>query len=271
MKGIKNIEPAKADIIAGTDPDYSTRDLYNAIAENNFPSWILYIQTMTTEQAKNTKFNPFDITKVWPQGDYPLKQVGRIVLDRNPVNYFAEIEQLAFNPGNFIPGIGPSPDRLLQGRLFTYTDTHRYRLGNNYQQLPVNCPFNKVRNYQRDGMDAINNQGGAPNYHPNSFGGPQDNPQAEQSFYNNDYGAITDNKMDYYDLSDEDNFSQPGCFYRDVLNDEKKTNLINNLADSLKKVSETIRNRAIGNFEQVDGNLGTRLKKECQVRLTAQL
>lgn len=141
--------PEEAAQLAGTDPDYALRDLYNAIQEGkktgDFPSWTFYIQVMTPEQAEKQKFNVFDITKVWPHEDFPLIEVGKIVLNKNPSNYFAEVEQLAFNPNNLTPGIGASPDRLLQGRLVAYQDAHRYRLGVNYEQLPVNNRGTKVK------------------------------------------------------------------------------------------------------------------------------
>lgn len=149
VKGIKNLDPKKAEEIAGYDPDYATRDLYNAIEEGKktgkFPTWTLYIQVMTQEEATQQSFNPFDITKVWPHKKFPLKPIGKIVLNRNPTNYFGEVEQVAFNPNNITPGIGASPDRLLQGRLFSYQDSHNYRLGANYEQLPVNRPLSKVQ------------------------------------------------------------------------------------------------------------------------------
>lgn len=142
------MDPQKAEELAGKDPDYAIRDLYNAIEEGKktgkYPTWTFYIQVMTPEQAKKQSFNPFDITKVWPHKDFPLIQVGKLVLNRNPTNYFAEIEQIAFSPNNLTPGIDSSPDRLLQGRLFAYQDAHVYRLGVNFQQLPVNRPFTKV-------------------------------------------------------------------------------------------------------------------------------
>lgn len=164
---------SKADELAGSDPDYSIRDLYNAIAKGEFPSWDLKIQIMTEEQAEKAKFNPFDVTKVWSQKEYPLIPVGKLTLDRNPNNYFAEVEQIAFAPSHLVPGIEASQDKMLQGRLFSYADTHRHRLGPNYLQLPVNCPYRvSVKNYQRDGPATYNdNQGGAPNYYPNSFEG----------------------------------------------------------------------------------------------------
>lgn len=159
---IKNLDVSKADELAGSDPDYSIRDLYNAIAKGNFPSWTAYIQVMTFEQAEKFKYNPFDLTKIWPQSEFPLIQYGKLVLDRNPNNYFAEVEQIAFAPSNLVPGIEPSPDKMLQGRLFAYSDTHRHRLGANHLQLPVNCPYRvQTKNYQRDGpMNFTDNQGG---------------------------------------------------------------------------------------------------------------
>lgn len=172
-QGIKNLPTAKADELAGSDPDYATRDLFNAIAKADFPSWNLFIQIMTFDDAERVKFNPFDLTKIWPQKDYPLMPVGKMTLDRNPNNYFAEVEQAAFAPSHLVPGIEASPDKMLQGRLFSYADTHRHRLGANYLQLPVNCPYKvSVKNYQRDGpMNSSDNQAGAVNYFPNSFEG----------------------------------------------------------------------------------------------------
>lgn len=163
----------RADELAGSDPDYSIRDLFNAIAKGDFPVWNCFIQIMTTEESEKVKFNPFDVTKVWSQKEYPLIPVGRMTLDRNPNNYFADVEQIAFDPSHLVPGIEPSPDKMLQGRLFAYADTHRHRLGPNYLQLPVNCPYRvSVKNYQRDGPMTFNdNQAGAPNYYPNSFEG----------------------------------------------------------------------------------------------------
>uniref|UniRef100_A0A1B0DEK2 Catalase n=1 Tax=Phlebotomus papatasi TaxID=29031 RepID=A0A1B0DEK2_PHLPP len=174
-QGIKNLTPERALELSGSDPDYSIRDLYNAIAKGNFPSWTFHIQVMTMEQAEKFKYNPFDLTKIWPQSEYPLIKVGKLVLDRNPKNYFAEVEQIAFSPSHFVPGIEASPDKMLQGRLFAYADTHRHRIGANHLQLPVNCPYRVTpKHYQRDGpMNFTDNLNGAPNYYPNSFGGPE--------------------------------------------------------------------------------------------------
>ncbi|PRD24340.1 UNVERIFIED_CONTAM: Catalase [Trichonephila clavipes] len=158
-QGIKNLTNEAARELAGTDPDYAIRDLYDAIANGRFPSWTFYIQVMTFEEAANFRFNPFDVTKVWPQKEFPLIEVGKFVLNRNPKNYFAEVEQIAFSVASLVPGIEASPDKMLQGRLFSYSDTQRYRLGTNYLQLPVNCPYRvRPRNYERDGEMTIQNQ-----------------------------------------------------------------------------------------------------------------
>ncbi|XP_053553125.1 catalase [Bombina bombina] len=151
-QGIKNLSVKEAERLVVSDPDYGIRDLFQSICKKNFPSWTLYIQVMTFEEAEKCPFNPFDLTKVWTHRDYPLIPVGKLVLNRNPENYFAEVEQIAFNPSNMPPGIEPSPDKMLQGRLFSYPDTHRYRLGANYMHIPVNRPRGtQVNNYQCDG------------------------------------------------------------------------------------------------------------------------
>uniref|UniRef100_A0A8C9T5K2 Catalase n=1 Tax=Scleropages formosus TaxID=113540 RepID=A0A8C9T5K2_SCLFO len=201
---IKNLRVEDADRLASTNPDYAIGDLYNAIANGNFPSWTFYIQVMTFEQAEKFPWNPFDLTKIWPHKDYPLIPVGKMVLNRNPVNYFAEVEQLAFDPSNMPPGIEPSPDKMLQGRLFSYPDTHRHRLGANYLQLPVNCPFRtRVANYQRDGpMCMSDNQGGTPNYYPNSFSAPE----AQSCFLETKFKVSPD--VGRYNSADDDNVTQ---------------------------------------------------------------
>ncbi|XP_018320803.2 catalase-like, partial [Agrilus planipennis] len=166
-QGLRNLTARRAQELTAEDPEYAIRDLYNAIGSSNYPSWTLYIQVMTDEQARNSSFNPFDATKIWPEDIYPLIQVGRLTLNENPTNFFQDVEQMALSPSNLVPGIKPSPDRILQGRLFSYPDTQRYRLGPNFLQIPVNCPLN-VRNYQRDGPMSYNNQGNNTVYHPNS-------------------------------------------------------------------------------------------------------
>lgn len=168
-QGISNLSAERASQIASEDPNYSIRDLFESIqSKDDIPSWTLYLQVMTFQQAESVSFNPFDVTKVWNHSDFPLLEVGRMVLNRNPVNYFAEVEQIAFSPAHMVPGIEPSPDKMLQGRLFSYADTHRHRLGVNYQSIPVNKPLNEVKNYQRDGNMTVSGNGGStPNYFPN--------------------------------------------------------------------------------------------------------
>ena len=177
-QGIGFLTQPDADRIAGEDSDYHRRDLYENIRTGNAPSWTLSVQLMPIADAPDYRFNPFDLTKVWPHGDYPLVKVGRMVLDRNSENSFAQIEQAAFEPANLVPGIGPSPDKMLQGRLFGYPDAHRYRIGANYLQLPMNQPKVPVHSYNRDGhMSHVN--GGDPTYAPNSYGGPVADPTYE--------------------------------------------------------------------------------------------
>lgn len=257
-QGIKNLPVEKANELSATDPDYSIRDLYNAIASCQYPTWTFYIQVMTMADAEKCQFNPFDLTKVWSHSEYPLIPVGRITLDRNPNNYFAEVEQLAFSPANLVPGIEPSPDKMLQGRLFSYSDTQRHRLGANFLQFPVNCPYRvTVANYQRDGpQNVTNNQAGAPNYFPNSFSGPQECPRAVQL----QPGECVDGKVGCYDSGQaEDNFGQATLFYKSVLDEGAKARLASNIAGHLKDATAFIQERAVKNFSQVHPDLGGRI------------
>jgi catalase len=266
-QGIKNLTSEKADEISGSDPDYSIRDLYDSIARGEFPSWSLKIQVMTYEQAEKFRWNPFDLTKIWPQGEFPLIPVGKMVLNRNPENYFAEVEQAAFAPGHMVPGVEPSPDKMLQSRLFSYADTHRHRLGVNYQQIPVNCPFaTRVKNYQRDGgMNVDSNQGGAPNYFPNSFGGPT--PVASATWHSDH--LVGD--VGKYNTRDDDNFTQVNTFFNKVLNAQEKERLIKNIAGHMKNAQEFIRKRAIENFSKADPHFGKRIQEEIENSLRAKL
>lgn len=268
-QGIKNLDVSKADALAGSDPDYSIRDLYNAIAKGDFPSWNLFFQIMSPAQAETYKWNPFDVTKVWSQKDFPLIPVGRFTLDRNPNNYFAEVEQAAFAPAHLVPGIEPSPDKMLQGRLFSYTDTHRHRLGANYLQLPVNCPYRvSVKNYQRDGPQTFNdNQGGAPNYFPNSFEGPETSARARnlQPAYN------VSGDVNRYDTGDEDNFSQATIFWNNVLDEAARKRLVSNIAGHLVNAQTFIQERAIANFAKVSTDFGKALTEAVNLKKTAKI
>jgi len=255
---IKNLSTERAGQLAGDDPDYATRDLFNSIASGNFPTWTLKIQIMNYDQAEKFKWNPFDLTKIWPHSEYPLIPVGKMVLNRNPQNYFAEVEQIAFSPSHMVPGVEPSPDKMLHGRLFSYPDTHRHRLGTNYQQIPVNCPFAaKVRNYQRDGLMTVDgNQGGAPNYFPNSFNGPQESKEAEW------HVPHVAGDVKRYNTADDDNFTQPGNFWRKVLKSDERDRLVKNIAGHLKDAEEFIQKRAVANFAKADPEYGRRIEEE---------
>jgi len=196
------------------------------------------------------------LTKVWPHAQFPLVPVGKVYLNRNPRNYFAEVEQSAFAPAHLINGIEPSPDKMLQGRLFSYTDTHFHRLGTNYLQIPINCPYrSRVANYQRDGPQTFtDNQGGAPNYHPNSFQGPVEKLEAlEHRFH-------CTGDVERYNSHDDDNFTQPGTFWRKVLDEGGRKRLVENIAGHLVNAKQFIQDRAVKNFSQVDPEFGRRLE-----------
>nr|CAB3227981.1 catalase-like [Phallusia mammillata] len=263
-QGIKNLMADQADKLASSDPDYAIRDLFNSIANKNFPTWSMHIQVMTYAQAEKFKFNPFDLTKIWPQADYPLIPVGKMVLNENPSNYFADVEQIAFSPSHMVPGIEASPDKMLQGRLFSYPDTHRHRLGSNYLQLPINCPFSvkKLENYQRDGPQCVTDNGnGAPNYYPNSFNGPVDGKRSQgrsrQTALHVD--KITGD-VKKFNSADDDNFTQVGIFWNKVLNAAEKQRLAENIGNHMKSAQPFIQKRAIANFAASDPNFGAMIQ-----------
>ena len=257
-QGIDNFGGEEAARMRGIDPDCATRDLYEAIERGDYPSWRLEVQIMTPEQAKEYRFDPFDITKVWLHADFPPMDVGRLVLNRNPENYFAEVEQAAFSPANFVPGIGPSPDKLLQGRLFSYHDTHLHRLGPNYHLLPINAPRAcKVSNYERDGaMRTDGGGGGGPNYWPNSFGGPDPDPEAALPPI--DVSGLA--ARHEYPLGDID-FVQAGLLYRKVMKDEDREHLISNIVGHLGGAQMRIQLRQAALFYKADNEYGERVAK----------
>ncbi|MCX6569851.1 MAG: catalase [Candidatus Aminicenantes bacterium] len=258
VQGIQNFDGPEADRMRGVDPDVTTRDLHAAIARGEFPAWRVEVQIMTPAQAKDYRFDPFDITKVWPHADFPPVEIGRMVLDRNPENYFAEVEQAAFSPGNFVPGIGPSPDKMLQGRLFSYHDTHRHRLGPNFHLLPVNAPkAAPMASYQRDGaMRFDGNGGGGPNYWPNSFGGPA--PDAGFVFPAIDVAGAAARHA--YVLGDVD-FVQAGALYRKVMTDKDREHLVANIVGHLKGAQKRIQLRQTALFTKADAEYGERVAK----------
>ncbi|TYZ68858.1 hypothetical protein PybrP1_010083 [[Pythium] brassicae (nom. inval.)] len=260
-QGIRNLPVHEAERLAAADPDYATRDLYDAIQDQDFPSWTMYVQVMTPQRARESAVNPFDVTKVWSHQDFPLVEVGRLVLNRNPQNYFAEVEQLAFSPSHLVPGVEASPDKMLQGRLFSYPDTQRYRLGVNYQQIPVNRPLSAVHTYQRDGFMSVHgNMVGAPNYFPNSVAGtPQET--ADYAFVSA-IAADGAGVVDKFSTRDEDNFSQVATFYNHTLDAAARERLTSNIAGTLAKASARVQERAIANFFQVDAHYGQRVQEK---------
>jgi len=255
-QGIRNLTAQEADRMKSVDPDHATRDLYQSIARGEHPSWRVEVQIMTPQQAKDYRFDPFDITKVWPHADFPPMTIGRMVLDRNPQNYFADVEQAAFSPGNFVPGIGPSPDKMLQGRLFSYHDTHRHRLGANYHLLPVNAPKAcPMVNYQRDGaMRFDGNAGGAPNYYPNTMGGPAPDPKVAEPAI--DVTGIAARQP--YDHPNDD-FVQAGELYGKVMTDEDRDHLISNIVGHLGNAQKRIQLRQTALFHKAHPEYGRRV------------
>lgn len=243
VQGIKNLTGKEADEMRTKDMDHAQRDLYTAIEKGDYPKWKLQIQVMTEEESKTYRINPFDLTKVWPHGDYPLMDVGILELNKNPDNYFQDVEQAAFAPAHIVDGIGFSPDKMLQGRLLSYPDAQRYRLGANYEQIPVNrCPF-ATHNYQRDGMMRIDGNGGSnPNYYPNSF----DNIQTEAS-YQEPAWELDDLVADRYDRNAEgenDHYTQPGNLFR-LLTPQEKESAIQNIVNSMSGIEGPKRNEII--------------------------
>ena len=258
--GIANLTSEEASAVAAKDPDHATRDLFEHIKGGGVPAWKAYVQIMPYEDAATYRYDPFDVTKVWRYKDSPLIPIGRLVLDRNPQNFFAEIEQAAFSPSTFVPGIEPSPDKLLQGRLFSYPDTQRHRLGANYAQIPVNCPYSTkpANNYQRDGQMRIDGNGGsAPNYSPNSRGGPVADPKASEIA---EALQGTTGRTEYPQTNRADDFEQAGLLYR-VMSEAERSRLVSNIAGHLGKASKEIQKRQVQHFLAADSEYGSRISK----------
>ena len=257
-QGIKNLMNAEADTLAGTDPDYSQRDLLHAIDQKDFPSWTVQIQVMKESEIDNFEYDPFDLTKVWPHKDFPLIDVGVMTLDRKPSNYHAEVEQAAFNPSNIVPGMGYSPDRMLQGRLLSYPDAHRYRIGTNYDLLPINARKNNGINYNRDGsMRFDGNFGDLPNYEPNSFGGPKEDPK----YTERPYSTATTAKVGRYDhREDNDDYTQTGNLWR-LFDDGQKDRTAETIAKSLGQTPIRIQKLQLSHFEKADPDYAHRVAK----------
>ena len=272
MQGIKNFTNDEAAEMKGKDADFAQRDLVEAIDRKEFPKWAMKIQVMTEEQATTTSFNPFDLTKVWPHSDFPLINVGVLELNQIPKNYFADVEQSAFAPAHIVDGISFSPDKMLQGRLLSYPDAHRYRLGANYEQIPVNrCPF-AVNNYQRDGLMSVNGNGeDAPNYFPNSF----DDIVVDAS-YKEPAMHLDTTVADWFDRNGEgenDHFFQPGLLYSKVMNDYDRHNLVSNIVGAMSGISgdkkDVIINRQLCHFFRANASLGMAVAKGLGVDVDA--
>lgn len=282
MQGIKNFTAKEANEMRGIDPDHAQWDLIKAIEKKDFPKWTLKIQVMTDEQAKTFEWNPFDITKVWSHKHFPLIDVGIMELNKIPDNYFRDVEQSAFAPAHVVDGIGYSPDKLLQGRLLSYPDAHRYRLGVNYEHIPVNkCPYG-VQNYQRDGYMQVGvNGGGNPNYRPNSF----DDTIADESYKEQPlqlelnlsglpeeiYPSI---QADWFDRNENDNdhYTQPGILYREAMNGQDRKNLVSNIVNAMSNIcgykKDDIINRQLCHFFRVDIQLGIAVAEGLGVAIT---
>lgn len=262
MQGIRNLTREEAIRLSGEDPNHATIDLYNAIERGECPAWRVCVQIMPVKDAKTYRWNVFDITKVWPHKDYPLIEIGRMTLNRNPKNYFAEVEQAAFSPGNFVPGIGASPDKMLQARVISYHDAHLHRLGPNYQLLPVNAPKAcKAQNYQRDGyMRLDENGGGGPNYWPNSMGGvAPDATVAEPPI------DLEGQAARYPQELTDDDFFQPGELYRRVMTETDREHLIGNIVAHLGSAQKRIQLRQTALFYKADADYGSRVAKGLKI------
>jgi catalase len=259
VQSIENFTDAQAKTMSAEDPDFHRRDLFNAIAAGDAPEWRLEMQIMPFADAADYRFNPFDLTKVWPHDDYPPIQVGRLVLDRNPENFFAEVEQAGFSPANLVPGTGLSPDKMLMGRIFSYHDTHLHRIGANYEQLPINAPKSAVNSYNKDGRMTYHHSGKQPVYAPNSFGGPQANPEhGSELFWHVPEGEL--GRYAYEKHAEDDDFGQPGTMYREVMSDTDRQHLVENIVGHASlDVTPEMQARVVAYWTNVDADLGARV------------
>ena len=265
QQGIRNLLPEDAVRIAGVDPDYAQRDLFHAIETGHFPRWNVFVQVMTDADRiaweQRTGWDAFDLTKVWPHADFPRIPVGVLELNRNPENYHAEVEQAAFSPANVVPGLGFSPDKMLQGRLFGYHDAQLYRVGTNHQHLPVNRPRCPFHNQQRDGAMAIVNPGAAPNYAPVQAGGSD-----SRGFGHGDRGWVVEGVAGHHDPRGiADDFTQAGNLYR-LMTPDAQDRLTTNIANSLRDVPEDIQQRQLGHFTKADPRYGAAVARKLAAR-----
>lgn len=263
QQGIKNLTDQEAAELVGKDRESSQRDLYEAIERGDFPRWTMYVQIMPEADAAKVPYHPFDLTKVWPKGDYPLIEVGYFELNKNPENYFADVEQAAFNPAHIVPGIGFSPDRMLQGRLFSYGDAQRYRLGVNHSQIPVNTPRCPYHSYHRDGaMRVDGNQGSRLHYEPNSQGEWQEQPDFSEPPLALEGAA---DRFDYWE-TEPDYFTQPGNLFR-LMNPAQQQVLFENTARNMNGVPDAIKMKHICHCMQADPAYGQGVAKALGIDL----
>ncbi|MEO7078108.1 MAG: catalase, partial [Rhodococcus sp. (in: high G+C Gram-positive bacteria)] len=261
-QGIDFLTQEEADTLAGENADYHRQDLFESIKNGEFPSWELHVQVMPVDEAENYRFNPFDLTKTWSQKDYPLIEVGKMTLNRNPENFHAQIEQSSFEPSNIVPGIGFSPDKMLLGRVFSYADAHRYRIGANYAQLPVNAPKVPVNSYSKDGsMRYSFNSADTPVYAPNSYGGPK----ADTNTYGDDGSWDFEPRFvrtGYIEHPEDGDFVQPGTLYREVMDDAARERLVGNIVGhALNGVTEEVLVRVFQYWSNVDPELGKKVEE----------
>ncbi|MEX2500755.1 MAG: catalase [Trueperaceae bacterium] len=264
-QGVRNLMDDEAAKLVGVDRESHQADLYHVIERGEFPSWTLKIQVMTQEQADAFRWNPFDLTKVWPHGEFPLTEVGRLTLNRNPVDYHAEVEQAAFKPSALVPGIGPSPDKMLQARLMSYADTQLYRLGVNHDKLDVNRPRSETATYTRDGSMAQPNPHGHPNYHPNSVeGAPQEDPAFRDPAW--DLGQAVVDRWDAH--TDHDDYTQAGDLYR-MFDEGHRDRVAARTAGGIGQARPEVQERWIGHLRQADEDYARRVE-EALKRVRAQ-
>jgi len=265
QQGIRNLTDEEAEVLVGKDRESNQRDLYENIEQGNFPRWTMYFQIMPEKDAATYRFHPFDLTKVWLHGDYPLIEVGVMELNRNPENYFAEVEQAAFNPANVVPGIGFSPDKMLQGRLFSYGDAQRYRLGVNHNLIPVNAPRCPVHSYHRDGtMRVDGNFGSTLAYEPNSYGEWQEQPEFKEPPLSLQGAADNWNARE----DDEDYYTQPGLLFC-LMSPEQQQVLFENTARALDDAPEEVKVRHIGNCLKADKAYGRGVADALGIKLSS--
>ncbi len=259
VQGVQNFTASEARAMTAEDPDFHRRDLMQAIAGGDAPEWRLEMQVMPFAEAAGYRFNPFDLTKVWPHGDYPPIQVGRMVLDRNPANFFAEVEQAGFSPANLVPGTGLSPDKMLMGRVFSYHDTHLHRIGPNYEQLPINAPHAPVHSYNKDAQMTYHHAGSQPVYAPNSYGGPQADPERGADLgWTVEAGEL--GRHAYVKHAQDDDFGQAGTLYRQIMTDTDREHLVTNIVGHAgDHVSRAMQLRVIAYWTSVDPQLGERV------------